>query len=388
MQQFKDILLKDFIKALQSAGGEVFFVGGSVRDYFLNKVPKDIDIAVRLLQYDTIVNILNDFGKVDVVGKSFGVIKFKNNDNFEVEISLPRIDIIDPNSKGHKAIIAQSNPELPITHDLYRRDFTINSIAIDQNLNVIDPYGGLRDIDCKMLKATNPNAFTDDPLRMLRAVQFAARFGFDIEINTLQAIQTKSYLIRTITSERILMEFEKVFDKAGDVKQFGFMLSETKLFENIFNQNLVFTSLLQLNLLFSLPEFLFDQFLNNFKNESMIPFLKNKLKIDNETVKKIKAMEVFCNGNKSINQICFDALQFYPKIYELNIYKEHFTNFLDKKYPKSYNELPLTGDQLIEMGYEEGTKIGDIRKKLLNEILSDNLPNNYEACFEFVKANF
>lgn len=404
MTDFQQILNKKAIVSLIEQGGEVFFVGGCVRDFILGKTPKDIDMVVRNLEYEKLVNILNFCGKVDVVGESFGVIKFKEFEtDFEIEFALPRVDSKDLNATGHKAIIAQSNPFLTIEDDLFRRDFTINSIALNSDLNYIDPYDGISDLKKGKIKATNKDAFQDDPLRMLRALQFASRFQFNIEQETFEMIKQQANSIKEITAERILMEFEKVFSKKGDVGSFLFNLRRTGLLKSIIGfDDKEFKYVNYISNASCVAEFLFFICAESLKFKNIHTFLQEKFKIDNVAVRICKALEKYHNSLENgegwcivnlneltCKQVMFDVLQIYPLAYTLNYLEDDYYFYLNSKYPKNLNELALTGDDLVDkMGFKQSPKIGAIRKALLNEILADKIQNTYEDCFEFVSENF
>ena len=116
------------IKALKELGAEIYIVGGCVRDYYLNKESKDIDIIVSLIDDITIINCLEKYGKVDKVGESFGVIKFIpfGWEGEPIDIAQPRKDILEDKTKGHHGIKAEFNPFIPIDIELSRRDFRLN----------------------------------------------------------------------------------------------------------------------------------------------------------------------------------------------------------------------------------------------------------------------
>jgi len=140
--------------------------------------------------------------KADGVGKSFFVFKYKN----QIDISLPRVE--RKVAKGHKgfSVSLASNPK----EASRRRDFTINAMFFDlSKKEVIDFWGGLRDLEKRVLRAVDFNTFIEDSLRILRAVQFSARFKFKIEKDTL--LLCKSISLDDLPRERIYMEFEKLF---------------------------------------------------------------------------------------------------------------------------------------------------------------------------------
>jgi len=201
--------------------GRVYEVGGCVRDSLLRHPvsAKDRDYLVCGLAIDRLQEILGRHGRVDLVGRSFGVIKFTPHDD-EIspsptyDVSLPRKE----RSSGvhHRDFEVEFDPSLPVEADLGRRDFTINAMARDLKENVlIDPFGGRVDIENELIRMVNANSFVEDPLRMLRAVQFAARFEFSIERETYRALVDHVDLIKTVSPERIAEEFNKMFTRAA-----------------------------------------------------------------------------------------------------------------------------------------------------------------------------
>jgi putative nucleotidyltransferase with HDIG domain len=204
--------LRPFIKDLLATDAEVFVVGGAVRDELMHRDIKDLDIVVRNFPLEKIISTLKKFGHCNLVGKSFGVIKFRAHDDNEREfdIALPRTEI--STGEGHKDFAVNADPNLPLVADLARRDFTINAMARNLATDaLIDPFGGQKDIAAKSLKIVFPEAFKEDPLRLLRAIQFAARFDFTIAPDTFARMQANAALIRTVSTERIIDEIRKLF---------------------------------------------------------------------------------------------------------------------------------------------------------------------------------
>jgi tRNA nucleotidyltransferase/poly(A) polymerase len=196
--------------------GEIYEVGGSVRDRFLKleRTTKDRDYLVRLIPARRLMEILERFGKVDRVGSSFGVLKFRPSDSDStLDIALPRREI--STGVGHRDFDVDFDPEVSLEDDLVRRDFTVNAIA--RNLvtgEIIDPCGGREDIEARTLRLTFDGAFQEDPLRMVRAAQFAARFGFLIEEHTWSRMQRSAGLVETLSAERIQEELAKLLNLA------------------------------------------------------------------------------------------------------------------------------------------------------------------------------
>ncbi len=201
------------------AVGSIYEVGGAVRDRLLGIVNPlaDKDYLVCGVPINDLIKILRKTGRVDVVGKSFGVIKYtefsKDSEGLKVsrtfDIALPRVE--KSTGSGHKEFEVDFDPLIPIEDDLYRRDFTINAMAESVRDKVlIDPYGGKADLEKRLLRIVAPDSFSEDPLRMLRAVQFAARFEFEIEPETLRSMEKNAALIKTISAERISEELNKL----------------------------------------------------------------------------------------------------------------------------------------------------------------------------------
>lgn len=203
--------ISTYVRALIDAGGEVFEVGGPVRDRFLERPVKDHDILCRNLSMKKITSILATFGKVAAVGKSFGIIKFSPHlyPDITIDIALPRREM--STGSGHRDFDVDFDPSLPIEVDLGRRDFTINAMAMSlSDGRLIDPFGGQRDLESRVLRMVFPRAFEEDPLRIIRGIQFAARFALTIEPKTLEAMRQTAGLIETVSPERISEELIKL----------------------------------------------------------------------------------------------------------------------------------------------------------------------------------
>jgi tRNA nucleotidyltransferase (CCA-adding enzyme) len=196
--------------------GKIYEVGGAVRDKYLfgKNISKDHDYLVTGIPFDELSKKLKKHGKVDLVGRSFGVIKFTRFIDGEpqtYDIALPRKDI--STGAGHKDFNVDFDPNLSVEDDLYRRDFTINAMAISLDDNqLIDPLKGLEDLKSKKIRMVYKDSFKDDPLRMLRAIQFAARFEFEIDADTVKAMKKHANLINTISPERIAEELNKLLE--------------------------------------------------------------------------------------------------------------------------------------------------------------------------------
>jgi tRNA nucleotidyltransferase (CCA-adding enzyme) len=193
---------------------EVYAVGGRVRDEFRERLggterpPKDLDYVVTGLPLDAMLEALKRVGRVDVVGASFAVIKFRHAAG-EADIALPRRE--RSTGRGHRDFEVESGPAVPLEDDLRRRDFRMNMIArrIADDA-IVDPYGGVADIRAQRIDIVDDAAFEEDPLRMLRAAQFAARFGYTLTERTVAAMRAAASLIESVSAERVGDEIAKL----------------------------------------------------------------------------------------------------------------------------------------------------------------------------------
>ena len=168
-------LSPDVRGAIIDKGGKIYQIGGVVRDEMLGKISKDLDLLVVGIDLKELGKIIERFGKVNLVGKSFGVLKFTpEGTSEEIDISVPRIDS-KSTGKGHKDFEVKLGKGISLVQDQLRRDFWMNAIAKDGETGEVHDMGGRGklDIENRVVRMINPQAFQDDPLRMLRAVQFA-----------------------------------------------------------------------------------------------------------------------------------------------------------------------------------------------------------------------
>lgn len=207
------VLPEEVVKALQ-AGGEVYEVGGSVRDRLLGLEPLDCDYLVRGMPLSDLVERLRPFGFADFVGRSFGVVKFTfdtpNGERTTVDLALPRSE--RSTGPGHRDFDVQYDPDLPVESDLGRRDFTVNAMAMRvSDGQLIDPFSGREDLAAGRLRLVFPEALEEDPLRMLRAFGLAARLGLVPDLHLLESTRRNAPLLRDVSPERIAEEFSKLF---------------------------------------------------------------------------------------------------------------------------------------------------------------------------------
>ncbi|MGD1031331.1 MAG: polynucleotide adenylyltransferase [Opitutaceae bacterium] len=204
--------LRAMLEAVRRAG-RPRLVGGGVRDWLLGLEPKDFDVEVAGVDFEALQRALAPFGATDVVGRSFGVVKVRSaSSGAEYDFSLPRRE--SKTGAGHRGFAVAPDPSLGDGEAAARRDFTINAIAYDPfSGETIDPCGGLADLKARVLRHSSA-AFTEDPLRVLRAFQFAARFDFSLATETAELCRSIAGAYSELPVERVWGEWAKWAEKS------------------------------------------------------------------------------------------------------------------------------------------------------------------------------
>ena len=191
---------------VREAGGRGLFVGGWVRDRLLGRDSKDIDLEIYGLETDRLLALLGEIGTVNTVGESFTVYKVG-----PVDVALPRTE--SKHGRGHRGFVVTGDPHLPIEEAARRRDFTLNAIAWDPlHDEYLDPCNGRADLERRLLRVVDPETFGDDSLRVLRALQLAARFELRVDDATKQICRATK--LDDLPAERIWGEMEKLLLQA------------------------------------------------------------------------------------------------------------------------------------------------------------------------------
>lgn len=201
-------------QALRCAGGQLYAVGGAVRDALLRIEPKDIDLLVTGVPAPEVRRVLESLpGRVDLTGNEFGVFRYKL-DGSEVEIALPRRRERSTGA-GHKDFEVEANHTIAVEEDLYRRDFTPNAIAVDlASGRLIDPFGGAADIESGQFRTLNEQSLSDDPLRTLRGLVLHGRLGLEPDEQTRAQFAIYADRIPHLSLERVQAELDKLFDSS------------------------------------------------------------------------------------------------------------------------------------------------------------------------------
>ena len=219
-------VVHELARAVREAGGRALIVGGYVRDAQLAQQAAqgpDIDLEVFGIGQDRLPSLLTQFGRVEAVGSSFPVYKLRVLDESvgDIDVALPRRE--SKSGRGHKGFEVRGDPSMSIEEAARRRDFTINAISWDPLTGAYeDPFDGRGDLERRVLRVVDPHTFGDDSLRVLRAIQFAARFELTLDEQTRELC--RSIPLDDLPAERIWGEIEKLLLKAAR-PSYGFTLA-------------------------------------------------------------------------------------------------------------------------------------------------------------------
>ena len=357
------VISKEILKCINDAGYKAYMVGGVVRDYLLGNSSIDVDICTSA----TPKQLLEIF-PMAVPHMEYGCVKlFYKEINFEITTFR-----VEKRYDGRHPVEIEYVTELE--KDLSRRDFTINTLCMDQNGNIVDVLGAKTDLEKKILKSVgNPDKkFKEDPLRILRGIRFSANLNFKIEKNTLKAIKNNKKLIRNISYNKKREELDKIFasrkcreainlikklklDKELELKN----ISKLKISDNI----LIIWA--QLDCL------------------DMYPFSNN----EKDQIEKIKYL---INNRKSLTDV-----------YTIYKYGAYLVSSVDKIYGGKnidkinniYSNLAINNSKEIDISVEEiiklinrekGSWISEIIKDLEKQIINNKLENNKDKIKEYL----
>ena len=201
---------------MRHAGGRALCVGGFVRDQLLGRASKDLDVEVFGIAQDALLPLLKSLGRVEPVGQAFPVYKLG-----AIDVAMPRRE--SKTGRGHKGFTVEGDPSMSFDDAARRRDFTINAIGWDPLTGeYLDPFDGRKDLERRVLRVVDPATFADDSLRVLRALQFAARFELTIDPQTASICSSTS--LADLPAERVWGEFEKLLLQA-ERPSIGFVLA-------------------------------------------------------------------------------------------------------------------------------------------------------------------
>lgn len=391
------------LKILNKNNFEAYIVGGCVRDSLLGVAPKDWDITTSA-KPDEIFTCFQGYRTINT-GLKHGTVTVLVN-RVPLEITTYRIDGKYTDNRRPDTVTFTKD----LSNDLRRRDFTINALAYNEN-GIVDLFGGIADIESKIVKCVGEpdERFSEDGLRILRALRFASVLEFKIDNNTLLSIFNNKMLLNNISKERISNEFSKLimgknflavmFEYKDIIEVFIPEVSDYKeeAWGNILNSMSNADDLpLRLALL-----------LHNTKDSDSI--LKN-LKYDGSTIKAVKTIVLNkdiniipdkINIKKQLNLVGYEAyvnlLKFKNAIYKTkeSICKQELENIRNVAkilnqiiiQNECYNlkQLSINGEDLISLGFAKGAILGSILNEILNLVIEEKLENKKNVLIDYVK---
>jgi tRNA nucleotidyltransferase (CCA-adding enzyme) len=382
-------ILQTISSKLNSQNAKAILVGGSVRDHFLGLELKDYDIEVYGLgSIDELESLLKEYGHVKLVGKSFGVLKFIY-EGFEYDFAFPRREV--KSGVGHKGFDIVSDGFMSYEEASKRRDFTINALGYEiETKEFLDPFGGLEDIERKVLRHIDDKTFVEDPLRVYRGVQFCARLEYCMDFKTKelckQMVRDKN--LEELPKERVFEEIKKLLLKAKKpsigfelLKEFGATLSLPKE-TNIktldkFSKNTLTLMLTLLTL--HLPQKEIEEFLTRLTDEvkliaSVKAYVKSYQSLLEDEFKpsdtKLRRLATEVNLKK-LSKICEDK-SFLKDAKRLGVENEPLKELLQ-------------GRDLIALGYKPSGEFSKILKAVYELQLKGKITDKNQA-IEFVKG--
>lgn len=422
----------EFKNDIINAGGEIYAVGGIVRDAIMGTQSDDLDIVVRGIPYANLFKILSKFGTatdtsfVDENGKKdFGSTKFvSHNEAFnqmlasngirkDIDVMLPRKDMKSAGEKGHRSIKSDVNPMYTIQDDLERRDITINAIALDINGNIIDNGRALKDILDGVIRMVSEDSFFEDPLRMVRAIRFAARFNFKWDEKTLELMRRNANLLsdkKELPRERFLMEFEKMIGKS-DLGRAVKLLVDLGLYKAMFNVESHITDFNKFSKAPNIAEFSYMLFEHQPTN-TIIPLVFENITNENADINYINALIKYLAQvkGKSLETVAYiNALASIYNTSSNMLLNSSYVDGCDKMIaekfasgaiPKSQNDISFKGEEFKNFVIDtiktsgvdfdekkDSAKMGKAKKMALQAIYNGTIQNQSGAIKKFLIDN-
>ncbi len=374
------------LSILEEAGYEAYIIGGAVRDALLNRHINDFDICTNAKPEKVSEIFTNNDFKVIEIGIKHGTVSvLKNNVTFE--ITTYRVDGEYLDSRHPKCVSFDASLE----EDVKRRDFTINALACDKHGNVIDYVGGLNDINKHIIRTVGDpiKRFSEDALRMLRAIRFSKTLSFEIEEETKNAILELSNTISNISIERINDEFKKIicypfkdtyltykelFDCAYRIN-YQFNLKELNMCDNFPDNKMKIAFFISSMKNINKDEYINSLKISNDKKKLILNYINNSMTMRNKQfddlfLKKILSNYGLTNGYFIIQYLCY-----YNNV-DILLIKEKINDIISDVV--SISDLDVNGNDIKALGYK-GNEIGTILNGLVDQVLTGKVKNERNA---------
>ena len=368
----------ELLKILNDNNYQAYIVGGAVRDIIMDRKVNDFDISTSALPKET-VKIFNELGyEVKTQGIKHGTVEVIYKKNY-IEITTFRTDGEYLDNRHPQSVIFT----LSFKTDAARRDFTMNAIGLDKNGKLYDYYDGINDIKSQVIRTVGDpmQRFTEDSLRILRAIRFSATLGFSVEVNTSKAMLANFYNLDSIAVERIYQEISSIFRGkyfnmiSPYLPIISYAMKSDEISDNIFNfpyyeQRLAYA--------LNNNKDLNDAYLSSAEKNSILACYKYQN--DDFDDFKIKLL---------INKYGYlqaRSILSYNNI--INCKNDAYIKRLEqlKDTCCSIKQLALNGNDLLDLGFN-GKVISEILNKLLEKVMKNELENKKTALLEAVINN-
>ena len=374
----------EVLKLIEMNGYEAFFVGGFVRDHILGVTSNDIDITTNALpnQIDNIFKVVNTGIKYNCVTIIY--------EGYSFETTTYRIEGAYLDNRHPQYIVGKT-----LSDDLKRRDFTINAMAMDKDLNVIDLFGGLDDLKNKVIRTVYEpqKRFTEDALRMLRAAYFAAKLGFKIETNTLTGMRKCSYLVQNLSNDRVSWELEKLINSPHAEIGISYLI-ESNIAPYLFNfKNGIFLFKEKKLDKVSWPVFLGISYFNE-PDELQKIHLKSNL--NNQVTLSIKLAKE--NPKNEFSRLTLfeyglATIQIANMINVILFNSKDKAKHIDSEYQNlpihSISELAINGQDVIEnVVIKDNRMISEILQEIKRLVLIEKVDNKKECILKYIKKHY
>lgn len=430
------------IKNLQRHGYDAYAVGGCVRDSILNRKPEDWDITTSAKPEQ----VKRIFRRTVDTGIEHGTVTVLiGKDGFEV--TTYRVDGLYEDGRHPKEVTFTSQLE----EDLKRRDFTINAMAYNDDERLVDAFGGMRDLNYHLIRCVGDSKerFSEDALRILRAVRFSAQLAFPIEPETAEAIKSLAPNLEKISAERIQAELVKLLvsdhpERIQDACELGITKVVLPEWDDMVGvkqntphhkydvathtvhalQNVKNDKVLRLTMLFhdmgkpvmkTTDENGRDHFKGHaIASEQIAKTVMKRLKFDNDTIRKVTKLVAYHdyrmeptgpNVRRAMNEIGVELFPYYlavrladtkaqssyerrGKLENIIQIRELYRNALRNKECVTLKDLAVTGTDLINLGIAPGKELGTLLNELLDIVIEDPAWNQKEKLCDYVKERF
>ncbi len=368
-----DVALK-VINILNNHGFVAYIVGGYVRDKLLNIYTEDIDITTNALPQE-----LNNIFKVKNSTSQLYLSTVIMFEDYEFEITTFRSDIL---YKDHRHPITQVANNL--SDDLIRRDFTINSLVLDVNEQIIDLYDGLSDLNNHIVKTIGDpyKRFDEDVLRILRGIYLTSKLGFDIESNTLKGMTYNAKYLTLLSIDRITEELNKIISYDNYKKALSYLQITTS--SKYIGIDMAISTLLKSNLkptiddIYTLSLYYKDNF-NYVLPKHKLSLYNNAISLIEKDLKDLKVL--YYNNIEDI--ILASRLQSY--IYNKDINIDEIIKLKNNLPIKNRKDIKIDIKDIVKIKNQEpGSWINDLLTKIENNILDNKINNNYQDIINFI----